>query len=121
MFGIGRPPTLNKVFFWNFFGIIDRYKSNSRIYSCVGNILKIIKENGINNWEDYNKMNSFEKNLIRVILDSETNTEYEFREVKFRIRLLISDKSELIEYLSELERHEYYEKCNRILKKIKKL
>jgi hypothetical protein len=39
-------------------------------------------------------------------------------EIRFRIRLELSDRRQLLDYIKELEQNEEYEKCARIVKKI---
>jgi hypothetical protein len=42
----------------------------------------------------------------------------ELEEIRFRIRLELSDRRQLLDYIKELEQNEEYEKCARIVKKI---
>jgi hypothetical protein len=42
----------------------------------------------------------------------------ELGEIRFRIRLELSDRRQLLDYIKELEQNEEYEKCARIVKKI---
>jgi hypothetical protein len=42
----------------------------------------------------------------------------ELKDVTFKLKLELSDRSQLRELLSELESNEEYEKCSQVLKKL---
>ena len=42
----------------------------------------------------------------------------ELEEIRFRIKLELSNRKQLLDYIKELEQNEEYEKCARIVKKI---
>jgi hypothetical protein len=90
----------------------------SRIDSCIVNILDFLSENGVYNWNGFMKMSVFDRDVINKLIDSEVKTMDELKEVRFRIRLELSDREQLIEYKNELELEEEYEKCALIVKKL---
>ena len=90
----------------------------SRVDSCVVNILDFLSENGVYNWNGFMKMPVFDRDVINKLIDSEVKTMDELKEVRFRIRLELSDREQLIEYKNELELEEEYEKCALIVKKL---
>jgi hypothetical protein len=63
-------------------------------------------------------MPAFDRSVIDKLIDSEIKTMDELKEVKFRIRLELSDRKQLLEYKDELESNEEYEKCALIVKKL---
>ena len=90
----------------------------SRIESCVFNILSFLKENGINDWNDFLNMSQFDRGVVDQIIDHEVIDFNELKEVKFLTRLELSDVQQLRVYLKELEEVEEFEKCAKIVKKI---
>jgi hypothetical protein len=89
-----------------------------RIDSCVINILDFLSKNDVYNWNDFMKMSVFDRDVINKLIDSEVSTMNELKEVRFRIRIELSNKEQLIEYKNELELEEEYEKCALIVKKL---
>lgn len=92
--------------------------AKSRVESCVDSILSFLKENEINDWNDFMRMSTFDRDVINQIIDHEIKNYKEVKEVNFLIRMELSDVPQLREYLKELEELEEYEKCAQILKKI---
>lgn len=92
--------------------------SSSRINSCVSNILSFLKENEINDWNDFMRMSTFDRDVINQIIDHEVKDYKEVKEVNFLVRLELSDYQQLKEYKDELENLEEYEKCAKIVKKM---
>ena len=90
----------------------------SRVDSCVVNILDFLSENDVYNWDGFMKMSQFDRDVINKLIDTEVNSMDELKEVRFRIRLELSDREQLIEYKNELELEEEYEKCAQIVKKL---
>lgn len=90
----------------------------SRVDSCVVNILDFLSENDVYNWNGFMKMSQFDRDVINKLIDTEVNSMDELKEVRFRIRLELSDREQLIEYKNELELEEEYEKCAQIVKKL---
>ena len=90
----------------------------SRVQSCVDGILSFLKENEINDWNDFMRMSTFGRDVINKMIDHEVKDYKEVKEVIFYIRLELSDVQQLKEYLKEWEEIEEYEKCAQIVKKI---
>ncbi len=90
----------------------------NRVESCVKTILNFLKENQIEDWNDFMSMTPFDREVIDKLIDSEVKTMQELKDVRFEIRLQLSDKPQLREMLEEYEGDEEYEKCAKILKKI---
>lgn len=90
----------------------------SRVDSCVVNILDFLSENDVYNWDGFMKMSQFDRDVINKLIDTEVNSMDELKEVRFRVRLELSNREQLIEYKNELELEEEYEKCAQIVKKL---
>jgi len=90
----------------------------SRVDSCVVNILDFLSENDVYNWNKFLKMSQFDRDVIDKLIDSEVNNMDELREVRFRLKLELGDRKQLMEYKDELESEEEYEKCAQIVKKL---
>lgn len=90
----------------------------SRIDSCVVNILDFLSENDVYNWNKFLKMSQFDRDVIDKLIDSEVNNMDELREVRFRLKLELGDRKQLMEYKDELESEEEYKKCAQIVKKL---
>ena len=90
----------------------------SRVDSCVVNILDFLSENDVYNWNGFMKMSQFDRDVINKLIDTEVNSMDELKQVRFRIRLELSNREQLIEYKNELELEEEYEKCALIVKKL---
>ena len=95
-------------------------ESKNRIDDCVNTIVKFLKENDINDWNDFMSSNKFDKYVIDSIIDKSVNNMQELEEVRFGIRLELSDRQQLLDYKQELEDDEEYEKCALIVKKLSK-
>ena len=111
---------LNEEFFKRIFNKKNPLEKSakSRVESCVDSILSFLKENEINDWNDFMRMSTFDRDVINQIIDHEIKNYKEVKEVNFLIRMELSDVPQLREYLKELEELEEYEKCAQILKKI---
>ena len=90
----------------------------SRVDSCVVNILDFLSENDVYNWDGFMKMSQFDRDVINKLIDTEVNSMDELKQVRFRVRLELSNREQLMEYKNELELEEEYEKCALIVKKI---
>ena len=90
----------------------------SRVDSCVVNILDFLSENDVYNWDGFMKMSQFDRDVINKLIDTDVNSMDELKQVRFRIRLELSNREQLIEYKNELELEEEYEKCALIVKKL---
>ena len=95
-------------------------ESKSRVDSCVSHILKFLSDNDVIDWNDFMKMTQFDKDVVNKLIDSEVKNMSELEDVRFKIRLELSDKPQLVEYQKELEDAEEYEKCAMIVKKLSK-
>lgn len=95
-------------------------ESKSRIDSCVDHILIFLKDNEIIDWNDFMNMSQFDRDVVNKLIDSEVKNMSELEEVRFKIRLELSDRPQLVEYKKELEDAEEYEKCAMIVKKLSK-
>ena len=111
---------INEEFFKKIFNKKNSNKSSkdSRINSCVSNILSFLKENEINDWNDFMRMSTFDRDVINQIIDHEVKDYKEVKEVNFLVRLELSDYQQLKEYKDELEILEEYEKCAQIVRKM---
>lgn len=112
---------INEEFFKRIFHKNKKIKSHEerdRIESCVDNIIKFLKENDINDWNDFISSSKFDRWVIDSIIDKSVNNMSELEEVRFRIRLELSDRKQLLDYKRELEEDEEYEKCALIVKKL---
>ncbi len=96
----------------------SKSKKLNRVDSCVNGILNFLAENDVYNWNKFLSMPAFDRSVIDKLIDSEIRTMDELKEVKFRIRLELSDRKQLLEYKDELESNEEYEKCALIVKKL---
>ncbi len=90
----------------------------NRVESCVESILNFLAENDIYNWDKFLNMSPFDRDVINKLIDSEVKDYKELNEVKFKLRLELSNREQLIEYKTELEQNEEYEKCALIVKKL---
>ena len=91
-----------------------------RITSCTDGIIYFLKDNGVNDWNDFVNMSQFKRDVINKMIDKEVKDMRELGEVRFNLRLELYNKEQLREYLKELEKNEEYEKCAKVLKKISK-
>jgi hypothetical protein len=94
--------------------------NNDRITACTDGILYFLKDNGVNDWNEFDKISQFKKDVINKMIDKGVKDMRELGEVRFNLRLELYNKEQLIEYLKELEKNEEYEKCAKVLKKISK-
>ena len=60
----------------------------------------------------------YDLDVINKLIDTDVNSMDELKEVRFRVRLELSNREQLIEYKNELELEEEYEKCAQIVKKL---
>lgn len=108
---------MNKINNYNRFLIES---NNDRIKSCTDGILYFLKDNNINDWNDFVNMSQFKRDVINKMIDKGVKDMKELGEVRFNLKLELSDVEQLREYLKELEKNEEYEKCAKVLKKISK-
>jgi len=112
---------INEEFFKSIFNSSKKKNKTakfSRVDSCVVNILNFLSENDIYNWSQFLKMSQFDRGAIDRLIDTEVNSMVELKEVRFKLKLELSDRGQLMEYKEELELVEEYEKCAQIVKKL---
>jgi hypothetical protein len=90
----------------------------SRIDLCVDEIVKFLSDNNIYTWDRFGSSTKFERDTVNKLIDNSAVNMKELEEIRFRIRLELSDRRQLLDYIKELEQNEEYEKCARIVKKI---
>jgi hypothetical protein len=94
----------------------------AKINKIVRDVIFFLKQNDINNWEDYTNMEKIDREIIKNLIKQECDDDNDScDEIYFKIKLNISNKSELLIFLKEMEDTEEYEKCAVIAKKIKEL
>lgn len=93
-------------------------KKLDRITKCVQDILNFLAENDIYNWDRFMKMTPFDRDVINHLIDSTVKNMDELKEVRFKVRLELSDRSQLLDYKKELEDLEEYERCAIVVKKM---
>ena len=108
---------MNKIINYNQFLIES---NNNRVKSCTDGILYFLKDNNINDWNEFINMSQFKRDVVNKMIDKEVKDMRELGEVRFNLKLELSDVEQLREYLKELEKNEEYEKCAKVLKKISK-
>jgi len=103
----------------NLFGIRrNRKVEQSNIDNCVQDILEFIKDNGYETWNDFVEINTFGRKVVNMLIDNNCKNIDEVKEVKFLLRLKLSDVPQLEEMLKEYEKLEDYEKCQIIKSQI---
>lgn len=90
----------------------------SRIDLCVDEIVKFLSDNNIHTWDRFGSISRFERDTVNKLIDHHAMNMKELEEIRFRIRLELSNRKQLLDYIKELEQNEEYEKCARIVKKI---
>lgn len=91
---------------------------SSNLDDCVKQILDLLGESDIHTWDDFQSTNKIDRYLISKIIDRSTKNMKELEEVRFKLRLELSNTIQLREYIKELEQQEDYEKCAIIVKKL---
>jgi virulence-associated protein VapD len=90
----------------------------NKIESCVENIINFLKDNNINSWTDFIKSGKFDRWSIDKIIDSSCDTKEELDEVRFKLKLKLSNHNQLKSMLKEYEDMEEYIKCSEIQQEI---
>jgi hypothetical protein len=111
---------INEGFFRKVFGKKKKSMNTvkSRIDLCVDEIVKFLNDNNIYTWDRFGSSTKFERDTVNKLIDHHAMNMKELGEIRFRIRLELSDRRQLLDYIKELEQNEEYEKCARIVKKI---
>jgi hypothetical protein len=91
----------------------------NRIDACVLDIIDFLKDNKITNWTEFTTTGRFERWTVDKIIDSNCETKEDLEEVRYKLRLNLSDLEQLNDMLKEYEDMEEYEKCSKIQKEIK--
>lgn len=108
---------LNEEFFKKIFGRKKpKIQSKSNIDICIEEIIKFLNDNKIYTWDDFIYSKKTDKYTINKIIDGYANNMRELEEIRFRLKLELSNRNQLKEYLKELEQNEDYEKCAQVLK-----
>lgn len=107
---------LNEEFFRKIFGKNKKGPKKSEVESCVEEIVNFLNENGIYNWDDFLYSKKADKYIINKIIDGAAQNMKDVEEIRFLLRIELSSRQQLKEYLKELEAQEEYEKCAKILK-----
>jgi hypothetical protein len=93
-------------------------KTKNGTQQSIDEIIKFLNDNGIYDWNDFMKSSPFDRDVVNKIIDKTAINMKELQEIRFGIRLELSDTPQLKEYLKELELAEEYEKCAKVLKKL---
>lgn len=108
---------LNEEFFKKIFGRKKpKIQSKSNIDICIEEIIKFLNDNKIYTWDDFIYSKKTDKYTINKIIDGYANNMRELEEIRFRLKLELSNRNQLKEYLKELDQNEDYEKCAQVLK-----
>lgn len=103
-------------------GIFRKIKNkNSKkptVDDCVTQIINLLGNYDIYTWDDFMSSNKIDKFLINQIIDKSTSNMKELEQVRFKLRLELSNRTQLRDYLKELEDKEEFEKCALIVKKL---
>jgi hypothetical protein len=110
---------INESFFRKLRSKKNKINYSDKIENCKNEIISFLEENGVFSWNDFEKMNTFKREVVNKIIDKSVDTLNDVKEVIFRIRLHLSNPLQLREYVKELEYQEEYEKCAKILQKIR--
>lgn len=95
-------------------------ESKKRIDICVEYLIKFLSDNDIVDWDDFENMKTFDREIVNRLIDKSVKDMSELEEVRFKIRLDLSNRKQLLKYKKELEDAEEYEKCAMIVKKLSK-
>ena len=108
-------------------GLLDIFKKEkapikkNKVDDCIDHIILFLKDNQIDDWNDFESMKPTDRHIIDKLIDSDVDNMEELKEVRFGIRLHLSDTQQLRKMIHEYEDTEDYEKCSKILKKIKNI
>lgn len=107
---------LNEEFFRKIFTKKKKTQKKSDIDLCVEEIINFLNENGIYSWDDFIYSKKTDKYIINKIIDNSAQNMQDVEEIRFRLRIELSNRQQLKDYIKELESTEQYEKCARIMK-----
>lgn len=100
---------------------MDKGSDTNKVDRCIINILAFLKSNDVKDWNDFCSMTTFDREVVDKLIDSEVDNMSQLKDVRFGVKIQLSDKPQLQKMLKEYEKTEEYEKCEKILKKIKNL
>lgn len=87
----------------------------------VKEVLEFLKDNKITNWTDFLNISQFDKKVVDHLIEFESKNNNDIKEIRFYLRLELSNVEQLGDLLRKCEDNEEYEKCGIILKKITKM
>lgn len=108
---------LNEEFYKKLFTKQKR-KTESKVDCAVKEIIDFLSDNGINDWNGFINAKPTDRRIIDIIIDNSSSNMSELKEIRFRVKLQLSDNNQLRQWLKELENEEEYEKCAQVLKKL---
>jgi hypothetical protein len=108
---------INEEFFTRLFKKKNKSKKTN-VDIAVSEIIKFLNDNEIYTWDDFIFSKKVDREIINQIIDSLAKNMKELEEIRFGLRLELSNQTQLKEYLKELEHKEEYERCAKILKSI---
>ena len=111
---------INEEFFKKIFGKPKKKEiiQKSKINTCVEEIISFLEYNGVYTWDDFISSKKFNKDVINKLIDHHAKDMNDLKEIRFKIRLELSSRQQLKDYIKELEHEEEYEKCAQIVKKL---
>jgi len=92
----------------------EKPKKISKVDSCVADVIDFLKDNSIHNWTDFTTSGRFDRWTVNKIIDSNCENKEELDEVRYKLKLKLSDYDQLKSMLQEYEKMEEYEKCSEI-------
>jgi len=111
---------INEEFFKKIFGKPKKKEitQKSKIDTCVEEIISFLEDNGVYTWDAFISSKKFNKDVINKLIDHHAKDMNDLKEIRFKIRLELSSRQQLKDYIKELEHEEEYEKCAQIVKKL---
>jgi len=93
----------------------------NKILEGVTKILDYLKSQGFTTYYDLIDLPRFDRDIVNILIDEHCTTMDEVKELKFLLRLKLSNVKELQSMLKEYEDIEDYTKCHIISQQIKHL
>jgi hypothetical protein len=111
---------INEEFFKKIFGKPKKKEitQKSKIDTCVEEIISFLNDNKVYTWDAFISSKKFNKDVINKLIDHHAKDMNDLKEIRFKIRLELSSRQQLKDYIKELEHEEEYEKCAQIVKKL---
>jgi hypothetical protein len=100
---------------------IQERPETSKIEEGVESIIDYLNSNKCNTWKQFLELSHFKRQVIDQLIDTYCETYEDVKELKFMIRLKLSNVKELQSMLKEYEDIEEYTKCHLISQQIKNL